>query len=148
MREILFRGKRIDNGVWVEGDLIQLHDGRMYIVNNVHGACIDDKGNFINTEEPFVCAVDPATVGQYTGLKDKNGLRIFEGDVIKTHSGLVGRIAFGNHYDDENGSCSNGWFFAGRDEAGDDCTISLDDEWGGHMVIGNIHDTPELLEGE
>ncbi len=62
--EIKFRGKRLDNGEYVYGDLVQLHDGRKFIANNQHGACIDDKGNFINTEAPFVCEIDPATVGQ------------------------------------------------------------------------------------
>ena len=82
-REILFRGKRVDNGEWVYGDLIQLHDGRKYIIDNKFGACIDDKGNFINTKSPFVNEVMPKTVSQYTGLKDKNGKKIFEGDIVK-----------------------------------------------------------------
>ena len=82
MREILFRGKRIDNGEWVYGDLIQLHNQRNFIINNKFGACIDDKGNFINTESPFVCEVIPETIGQHTGLT-ANGTKIFEGDILR-----------------------------------------------------------------
>ncbi len=82
----LYRGKRKDNGEWVEGDLINLHDGRKFIINNKFGACIDDKGNFINTEAPFVCEVDPETVGEYTGLSDIKTKKIFEGDIVETGS--------------------------------------------------------------
>ena len=134
MRKILFRGKTVLGGAWVCGDLTHTTVDKRPMIR-VHGE---------NCARNYM--VDPATVGQYTGLKDRNGVRIFEGDVIKTHSGIVGLIAFGNHYDDEFGFCSNGWFFAGRDEVGDDCTLSLTDEWSSHMVIGNIHDNPELLE--
>ena len=73
MREILFRGKRIDNGEWVEGFYS--------LINNNHGmkpAIITgtEKGCFIPE------FVDPATVGQFTGLTDKNGKKIFEGDIV------------------------------------------------------------------
>lgn len=83
MRDILYRGKRIDNNEYVEGDLLQIPNGRKFIVNNMFGACIDKDGNFINTEAPFVCEVIPETVGQFTGLYDINGEMIFEDDILK-----------------------------------------------------------------
>lgn len=83
MRENIFRGKRKDNGVFIEGDLIQISEGRKFIIDNKFGACIDDKGNFINTEAPFVCEVDPETVGQYTGSTDICHKKIFKGILFK-----------------------------------------------------------------
>lgn len=71
MREIKFRGKRLDNGEWIEGDLLRMLD-HWFIFPDPAPEGIDKY------------AVDPATVGQYTGLKDKNGKEIYEGDVIRS----------------------------------------------------------------
>ena len=143
MRDILFRGKRMDNGEWVEGFYAgDTGDG-------CHEICDINSGTGHRVE------VDPATVGQYTGLTDKNGKRIFEGDklkpfddeidkmVVEFHCGTFMLCLYGERgYPDENGEwCSEGNYGVFECEPlssyGDDVEI-----------IGNIHDNPELLETE
>jgi uncharacterized phage protein (TIGR01671 family) len=144
MREILFRGKRIDNGEWVEGTGF-LCDGNTCWVFGMLGQCGIWFDDWVK--------VDPATVGQYTGLTDKNGERIFEGDVFRQElppdddeeQPFVARslVVF-----DEVGfaeSCIGKRGLGAPLYLGEYC--DLDAEASAWEVIGNIHDNPELLEG-
>ena len=118
MREILFRGKRIDNGEWVYGDLVQSPD---YDVVQIYeqDLCGD---NF---------SVDPSTIGQYTGLTDKNDKKIFEGDIVKHLSdNMVYLIEYDNRF---------GMYVSKQKGSSYSGCIRCE-------IIGNIHDSPELLE--
>ena len=129
MREILFRGKRLDNFAWETGSLVivrmDCHDAQYYIADKMTG---------------YHTPVDPSTVGQYTGLKDKNGKRIFEGDVAKVLQGKDKDIAYVGF---ENGA------FMLYPKTGNIYERTLWEYWYNDWdveVVGNITDNPELLE--
>ena len=127
IREVIFRGKRTDNGKWVKGYLYITHIGSHEI------GSYDAEINI----ERLTFDVIPETVGQYTGLTDKNGVRIFEGDIVTgwfNHEKIVGYIFYGG----------NAQFFIQRDGI---YGIGLDNSDCWLEVIGNIHDNAELLEG-
>lgn len=127
MREILFRGKRQDGYGWIEGDLI--HDEAEHNRPRIKIEREYSTGTFFHAQAP---RVDPETVGQFTGLTDINGKKIFEGDIVK---GLMGVYWV---YWSENFYCFD-WHYSKTDSFS-----GFADEY---EVIGNIHDNPELLEG-
>ena len=142
MREILFRGKRTDNGEWITDSETYIRDG---------------DGIWLSDENLNVVTVIPETVGQYTGLTDKNGVRIFEGDIVRAtidraercqspriENGVIGYDCIGMIglilYKDKNGE--NVWsdFFNELSLSG-----LIEDYY--FEIIGNIHDNPDILKG-
>lgn len=132
----LYHGKRVDNGEWVEGSLSTeyLKECGCVMISPTADTCYK---------------VDPETVGQYTGLTDKNGKKIFEGDIVKAECDLyhgenkkervthIGTVIYDKKF------CQFGINVAGFSK----CYVL--NRWKGdyNEVIGNIHDNPELLKG-
>lgn len=136
MREILFRGKRKDNGEWVYGNLIT--DGEdVYVLPKEDLLKGLDIGGWIDGVQTY--EVVPETVGQYTNLDDKNGTKIFEKDILSAHlddgypenETLLEVVWHNNGWYGKNGK-----FF-------DDFDNGFEKYF---EVIGNIHDNPELLK--
>jgi uncharacterized phage protein (TIGR01671 family) len=129
MREILFRGKREDNGEWVYGG---------YMKNSRHNIVAiwaeKDDGTSYGHE------VIPETVGQFTGLIDKNGVKIFEGDIVKTAVKIISGQAETVVHVFFSELCAS-FMLAG----GILCGPEFIHKNGKYAVIGNIHDTPDLL---
>ena len=135
MREILFHGKRADSGEWVEGDLLQIKYYNKPIIE-----CKIMPQTPVSSAYPVL----PETVGQFTGLTDKNGVRIFEGDIcrFKRFNDIhVGEIVFNvttasfvMRYQSIVGAYG--------EKATQKMLLSVCDDI---EVIGNIHDNPELL---
>lgn len=125
MREILFRGKRKDNGEWVKGSLWDEIPGKLVGIATYGSCCFRH--------------VDLATVGQFTGLTDKNGTKIFEGDIVTIPGskmmGLPAPVAY----------FPKGAVFQIRRNGYN--AITLWDAEETVEVIGNIHDNPELMKG-
>lgn len=130
-REILFRGKLVANGGWTYGNLVVKSNGAAIITPD-------------DTPIGKYGAVGLSTVGQYTGLKDKNGKKIFEGDIIKTkkYGKICGHTAV-NDFDVFVIKYEPCIFRLVNKNRGFNL---LDDGFSKFEVIGNIFDNPELLE--
>lgn len=133
IKEILFRGKRIDNGEWIYGYYVPVCFGRF----PCKPAIVPEPDGIW---EPI--AVKPETIGQYTGLTDKNSKKIFDGDILKEYGSdpehslmIIKNVGFG---------CFIEFYFHGEkhstEQVGHTGWLSYDE------VIGNIHDNSELLE--
>ena len=141
MREIKFRGKDIENdNPWRYGSLITYPSGCTSIIG------FDKLGNELNHD------VDPDTVGQFTGLKDKNGKEIYEGDLIKAPSGRIYAVIFSTWKHEEKREFlkiidiyeHTGWCISL--DGVNPCGL-LDSEVCQGSVIGSVYDNPELLKG-
>ena len=129
MRQIKFRGKRLDNGAWIYGDLIHIDKSDIGIVTDY--------------DHWSGCRINPDTVGQFTGLLDRNGKEIYEGDIIKVDEFAMPceviwyekTASFQLRYHVDGG------FNIPKDALG----LWVQDYKDVIAVIGNIHDNPELI---
>ena len=156
MREILFRGKRTDCWEWVEGYLNQHRGGVIFDcccnAISANDYYINDWVAKIDTDlYGCVYKIIPETVGQFTGLTDKNGVKIFEGDIVKCTDTINdfefnAVVEFGN----PNGEYNWGYqlkFISGEDSNFDIlCWVDMEETGAYIEIIGNVHDDPELLK--
>lgn len=147
MREILFRGKRVDNGEWETGYYVRAnyhwHKHGIHKDWIVTGACSNGGWFALHGRYPVIAE----TVGQYTGLEDKNGKRIFEGDICRFSKWSRGKPCWIGEvqYAHQQFIISGG--------ANEECELPFVLQLSRFIpecieVIGNIHDNPELIGGK
>lgn len=161
MREILFRGKDPETGVWHEGQYIHLHKTTYCFSgseerdaeNEIHQIVFEQMTDWNLPNRHLRVDVLPETVGEFTGIKDKNGKRIFEGDLLESQISenpedwKIWKVGF------EDGTFtfeSVRKSVKSRRKYRHELNMLCADEvkFYGLVLIGNIHDNPELLEGE
>lgn len=146
-REILFRGKRIDNSKWINGYFV-ISDERYFI--GVYPECITTLYFLDDYSFTSFIEVDQETVGQYTGIIDALGERIFEGDIIE----YVKRGDESNNVVVDRGLVvfSEGKFYIKDSDWNkvemEDLFCGSFEGWKNGEVVGNIYDNPELLDGK
>ena len=130
MRTIKFRGKSIDGKEWLYGDLVSSADKKRFAI-------------LVNNKESYdECEVAPETVGQFSGLYDCDGKKIFEGDILKWSNGRMYVIKFWQ-----------GMFYASVEECNEGFRCGFprhaltEHEDRKCTIVGNIYDNPELLKG-
>lgn len=165
MREILFRGKRIDNGEWLEcATILHAKNENEDFINmpKIGDPCNvgeNEEGNIVSIPVCSFYAVDPKSLGQYTGWKDKNGKRIFEGDILAFPDTGEDGYEYKEGYDFTNVAtvCWNNGRWELEDFGDENSGVKDDmDVWHWDFVavfpvsevIGNIHDNPEMIGGE
>lgn len=126
MRKILFRGKRTDNGEWVQG-----YPCRYGWIGKEKDYIIPDYASVL-----YIAEIDPETIGQYTGIVDKYGMKIFEGDVVRyDYEEERGIVQWDNDTARFIITCST-------------FTVDFDSVCGEELeIVGNVYDNPELLKG-
>jgi uncharacterized phage protein (TIGR01671 family) len=128
MREILFRGKRVDNGEWVQG-----YPCRYGWIGKEKDYIIPDYASVL-----YIAEIDPETIGQYTGLTDKYYKKIFEGDIV-----IFDYI----DYEDERGVVQWDSDIAKFIITFSTFTIDFDNVYGRELeIVGNVYDNPEVME--
>ena len=151
--EILFRGKSVNSGEWVYGDLVRIPNGdsfEYYIISD-----FDDMDGIYDVGK-YAIKVIPETVSEFCGLTDKNGKKIFEGDIIQFGEDEeydwefnIGVVKFGEGTFDSGIYVYTGFFYEDRKGNIDHNTLyDWEEDWERCKVIGNIHDNPELLNKE
>lgn len=145
MRKILFRGKRVDNGEWIEGFYAHSGEKKYILIDN------DIAVGYLAMKE-----VNLDTIGQYTGLKDKNDKMIFEGDIVKNEWCFIkgnSIVRFGEYksFDSSNDyQCGHLGFYLEHISDFNKRTVRKDIMYFANKceIIGNVFDNPELLRSD